>query len=299
MKRFFRYVPIVMLTLAVSACGNRTKVHDASGVFESTEVTVSAEGSGKILRLAVQEGDRLDSGAVVGIIDTVQLHFAKEQLIASLKAVGSGHYDVSKQIASLEQQIAKQRRELDRFTKLADAGASNRKQVDDIETQIAVLEKQLAAQEETLLNANKGISGQAEALEAQIAQMEDRIRKCVIVSPVTGTVLAKYAEAGELAAQGRALFKIADLEQIRLRAYITADQLTGLRLGQSVKVYADQGKSGTKEYAGKLVWISDKAEFTPKTIQTRDERANLVYAVKIAVENDGLIKLGMYGDVKF
>ena len=299
MKRIFRYIPIVMFTLAVSACGNRTKVHDASGVFESTEVTVSAEGSGKILRLAVQEGDRLDSGAVVGLIDTVQLHFAKEQLIASLKAVGSGHYDVSKQIASIEQQIAKQRRELERFTKLADAGASNRKQVDDIETQIAVLEKQLAAQKETLMNANKGISGQAEALEAQIAQMEDRISKCVIVSPVTGTVLAKYAETGELAAQGRALFKIADLEQIRLRAYITADQLTGLRLGQSVKVYADQGKSGTKEYAGKLVWISDKAEFTPKTIQTRDERANLVYAVKIAVENDGLIKLGMYGDVKF
>ena len=299
MKRIFRYIPIVMFTLAVSACGNRTKSCDASGVFESTEVTVSAEGSGKILRLAVQEGDRVDSGAVVGCIDTVQLHFAKEQLIASLKAVGSGHYDVSKQIASIEQQIAKQRRELERFTKLADAGASNRKQVDDIETQIAVLEKQLAAQKETLQNANKGISGQAEALEAQIAQMEDRIRKCVIVSPVTGTVLAKYAEAGELAAQGRALFKIADLEQIRLRAYITADQLTGLRLGQSVKVYADQGKSGAKEYAGKLVWISDKAEFTPKTIQTRDERANLVYAVKIAVENDGLIKLGMYGDVKF
>ena len=299
MKRIFRYAPIVMFTLAVSACGNRTKSCDASGVFESTEVTVSAEGSGKILRLAVQEGDRVDSGAVVGCIDTVQLHFAKEQLIASLKAVGSGHYDVSKQIASIEQQIAKQRRELERFTKLADAGASNRKQVDDIETQIAVLEKQLAAQKETLQNANKGISGQAEALEAQIAQMEDRIRKCVIVSPVTGTVLAKYAEAGELAAQGRALFKIADLEQIRLRAYITADQLTGLRLGQSVKVYADQGKSGAKEYAGKLVWISDKAEFTPKTIQTRDERANLVYAVKIAVENDGLIKLGMYGDVKF
>lgn len=299
MKRICRYIQVVVLALAATACGDRNKSHDASGVFESTEVTVSAEGSGKILRLEVQEGDRLDSGAVVGCIDTVQLHLAKEQLLASLRAVGSGHYDVSKQIASLEQQLAKQRRELERFTKLADAGASNRKQVEDIEAQIAVLEKQLAAQKETLQNANKGISGQADALEAQIAQLEDRISKCVIVSPVTGTVLAKYAEAGELAAQGRALFKVADLDQIRLRAYITADQLTGLRLGQSVKVYADQGKSGKKEYAGRLVWISDKAEFTPKTIQTRDERSNLVYAVKIAVENDGLIKLGMYGDVKF
>ena len=290
---------MLVLALAMTACGKGNKVYDASGVFESTEVTVSAEGNGKIMSLDLQEGDRLEAGAVVGCIDTVQLYLSKIQLEASRRAVGSGRLNISRQIAALESQIAKQRQELDRFTKLEQAGASNRKQVEDIQAQLDILERQLAAQKESLQNTNSNVSGQADALEAQMAQLEDRIRKCVITSPVSGTVLAKYSEAGELAVQGRTLFKVADLESIRLRAYITADQLTNVKLGQAVKVYADQGTSGRKEYDGTLIWISDKAEFTPKTIQTRDERANLVYAVKIAVKNDGLIKLGMYGEVKF
>ena len=299
MKKTLTYSSLLVLALAMTACGKGNKVYDASGVFESTEVTVSAEGNGKIMSLDLQEGDRLEAGAVVGCIDTVQLYLSKIQLEASRRAVGSGRLNISRQIAALESQIAKQRQELDRFTKLEQAGASNRKQVEDIQAQIDILERQLAAQKESLQNTNSNVSGQADALEAQMAQLEDRIRKCVITSPVSGTVLAKYSEAGELAVQGRALFKVADLDNIRLRAYISADQLTGLKLGQPVKVFADQGTSGRKEYAGTLVWISDKAEFTPKTIQTRDERANLVYAVKIAVKNDGLIKLGMYGEVKF
>lgn len=299
MKKTLTYSSLLALALAMTACGNGNKAYDASGVFESTEVTVSAEGNGKIMNLDIQEGDRLEAEAVVGCIDTVQLFLSKVQLEASRRAVGSGRLNISRQIAALESQIVKQRQELDRFTKLEQAGASNRKQVEDIQAQLDILERQLAAQKESLQNANSNVSGQADALEAQIAQLEDRIRKCVITSPVSGTVLAKYSEAGELAVQGRALFKVADLENIRLRAYITADQLTNIKLGQAVKVYADQGTSGRKEYAGTLVWISDKAEFTPKTIQTRDERANLVYAVKIAVKNDGLIKLGMYGEVKF
>ena len=299
MKKTLTYSSLLVLALAMTACGKGNKAYDASGVFESTEVTISAEGNGKIMSLDLQEGDRLEAGAVVGCIDTVQLFLSKVQLEASRRAVGSGRLNISRQIAALESQIVKQRQELDRFTKLEQAGASNRKQVEDIQAQLDILERQLAAQKESLQNANSNVSGQADALEAQIAQLEDRIRKCVITSPVSGTVLAKYSEAGELAVQGRALFKVADLENIRLRAYITADQLTNIKLGQAVKVYADQGTSGRKEYAGTLVWISDKAEFTPKTIQTRDERANLVYAVKIAVKNDGLIKLGMYGEVKF
>lgn len=299
MKKTLTYSLLPVLTLAVASCGNGNKAYDASGVFESTEVTVSAEGNGRIMSLGIQEGDRLEAGAVVGCIDTVQLYLSKVQLEATMKAVGSGRLNISRQIASLESQIAKQKQELARFTKLEQAGASNRKQVEDIQAQLEVLERQLAAQKESLQNANNGVSGQSAAIEAQILQLEDRIRKCVITSPVSGTVLAKYSEAGELAVQGRALFKVADLDNIRLRAYISADQLTGLKLGQPVKVFADQGTSGRKEYAGTLVWISDKAEFTPKTIQTRDERANLVYAVKIAVKNDGLIKLGMYGEVKF
>lgn len=299
MKKTLTYSSLLVLALAMTACGKGNKVYDASGVFESTEVTVSAEGNGKIMSLDLQEGDRLEAGAVVGCIDTVQLYLSKIQLEASRRAVGSGRLNISRQIAALESQIAKQRQELDRFTKLEQAGASNRKQVEDIQAQLDILERQLAAQKESLQNTNSNVSGQADALEAQVMQLEDKIRKCVITSPVSGTVLAKYSEAGELAVQGRALFKVADLDNIRLRAYITADQLTGLKLGQSVKVFADQGTSGRKEYAGTLIWISDKAEFTPKTIQTRDERANLVYAVKIAVKNDGLIKLGMYGEVKF
>ncbi len=299
MKKTLTYSSLLVLALAITSCGKGNKAYDASGVFESTEVTVSAEGNGKIMSLDLQEGDRLEAGAVVGCIDTVQLYLSKIQLEASRRAVGSGRLNISRQIAALESQIAKQRQELDRFTKLEQAGASNRKQVEDIQAQLDILERQLAAQKESLQNTNSNVSGQADALEAQVMQLEDKIRKCVITSPVSGTILAKYSETGELAVQGRALFKVADLDNIRLRAYITADQLTGLKLGQSVKVFADQGTSGRKEYAGTLVWISDKAEFTPKTIQTRDERANLVYAVKIAVKNDGLIKLGMYGEVKF
>lgn len=296
MKRSFAYPLLVLLA---ASCVEGNKAYDASGVFESTEVTVSAEGNGKILSLDLQEGDRLEAGQIVGCIDTVQLHLSEIQLEASRRAVGSGRLDISRQIAALESQIGKQRQELDRFTKLEKAGASNRKQVEDIQAQIETLERQLAAQEESLNSSNRNVSGQADALEAQIEQIRDRIRKCVITSPVAGTVLAKYSEAGEFAALGRALFKVADIDNIRLRAYITAEQLTALKLGQQVRVFADQGSSWRKEYAGTLIWISDKAEFTPKTIQTRDERANLVYAVKIAVENDGLIKLGMYGDIKF
>lgn len=296
MKRSFAYPLLVLLA---ASCVEGNKAYDASGVFESTEVTVSAEGNGKIQSLDLQEGDRLEAGQIVGCIDTVQLHLSEIQLEASRRAVGSGRLDISRQIAALESQIGKQRQELDRFTKLEKAGASNRKQVEDIQAQIETLERQLAAQEESLNSSNRNVSGQADALEAQIEQIRDRIRKCVITSPVAGTVLAKYSEAGEFAALGRALFKVADIDNIRLRAYITAEQLTALKLGQQVRVFADQGSSGRKEYAGTLIWISDKAEFTPKTIQTRDERANLVYAVKIAVENDGLIKLGMYGDIKF
>ncbi len=290
---------IIALLPAVAACNGKKNTYDASGVFETTEITVSAEGNGKIEWLDIEEGCKVHTGDTLGCIDTTQLHLTKVQLESSRKAVGSGKYDVTKQIAALRQQLAKQKQERERFSKLAAAGASGQKTVEDIEAQIAILEKQIAAQEDNLNNANSGISGQTTALEAQIMMVEDRIRKCVITSPADGVILDKYAEAGELAGQGRALFKVADINNVKIRAYVTADQLTTLKIGQEVKVYADQGKKGRKEYAGTIVWISEQAEFTPKTIQTRDERANLVYAIKIAVKNDGLIKLGMYGEVKF
>jgi HlyD family secretion protein len=220
------------------------------------------------------------------------------QLLASMTAVDSRSYNVSLQIASTKQQIAKQQTELARFQNLLRSNAATQKQVDDIAAQIDFLQKQLAAQTETLNNTNRSLSGESRALQIQVEQITDLIRKSIISSPITGTVLAKYAEAGEVTAQGKALFKVGDINNLFLRAYITADQLTQLKLGQTVKVFADFGKKERKEYPGTITWISDKAEFTPKTIQTRNERANLVYAVKIAVKNDGYIKIGMYGEVK-
>ena len=294
--------PSTILTLCLAAvataCGGGDGGHDASGVFEATEVTVSARGTGEIVRLDAEEGTTVKAGQAIGQIDTVQLSLKKAELQATLRATGSRRYDVARQVAALRQQIATQRRERRRYEKLVESNAANRKQLDDIDAAIATLSKQLDAQQETLTQGNHSVSAQVEALQAQLAQVEDRIGKCAIVSPVSGTVLAKYAERGELAAEGRSLLLVGDLQRMHLRAYVDAPQLTRLKIGQQVEVYADDGEDGRRKYRGTVEWISDKAEFTPKTIQTRDERANLVYAVKVAVRNDGFIKRGMYGEMK-
>ncbi len=290
---------LIGITAAILiSCGDGKGSYDASGVFEAREVTVSARGSGELIQFRIEEGQKVEAGSQVGYIDTVQLHLKKMQLLAGLKAVESRQYNVSRQIASIRQQITTQKNEKKRFEQLVNANAANRKQLDDINAQVALLEKQLSAQTETLENNNRSISGESAGLIAQIAQIDDQIQKSIIASPINGTVLSKYAEQGELAMQGRTLFKVADIENMKLRVYVTADQLTSLKIGQSVKVYADQGKSDRREYPGTIIWIADKAEFTPKSIQTRDERANLVYAVKVAVQNDGYIKKGMYGEIK-
>ncbi len=289
---------IIMCTL-LSACGNSTPDYDASGVFEATEVIVSAQGNGELTRLDLQEGDTLHADRPIGCIDTVQLHLQRLQLRGNLTAAESRHYDIGRQVAALRQQIATLRKERARFANLVRENAANQKQVDDIDAQTALIEKQLAAQEESLGNANTGARGDAQGIEAQLAQIDDKIRKCIISSPIDGTVLAKYAERGELAASGQALFKVADMTHVFLRVYITASQLSEIKPGQRVSVFADEGEKGRRKYTGTITWISDKAEFTPKTIQTRDERANLVYAVKVAVRNDGYIKCGMYGEITF
>jgi HlyD family secretion protein len=291
-------VNLVAMLLLLSACGNKNDDYDASGIFEATEVIVSSQGNGELMEFNIMEGQDVEAGKPIGYIDTIQLYLKKMQLLANIKSVGSREYSVSKQVASIQQQIATQKNEQKRYENLIKSNAANQKQLDDINAQIALLEKQLIAQKETLENNNRGVSEESTGLEVQIAQIEDQIKKSIISSPIDGTVLSKYAEQGELAAQGRALFKVADIANMNLRVYITADQLTSLKIGQQVKVFADQGKSDRKEYPGTVIWISDKAEFTPKTIQTRDERANLVYAVKVAVKNDGYIKKGMYGEIK-
>jgi len=294
----FSALALLVLTFILSACGNKTGQYDASGVFETTEVIVSAQAAGELMEFDVIEGHKVEANQPVGCIDTTQLYLKKMQLRASVKAVESRQYNVTRQLAALRQQIATQQAEQKRFENLVKSNAANQKQLDDINAQIALLEKQLAAQTETLENNNRSISGEIAGLLMQIAQIDDQIKRSVVASPISGTVLSKYAECGEWTVQGKSLFKVADITNMKLRAYITADQLTTLKIGQQVKAFADCGKSDRNEYTGTVIWISDKAEFTPKTIQTRDERANLVYAIKVAVTNDGYIKKGMYGEVK-
>ena len=297
--RTLKYLVATVLVLSMSACGNKGLEYDASGVFEVTEVIISSQGNGEIKQFEFSEGDILKANQQIGLIDTTQLYLKKSQLKASIGSIRNKKTNPSTQIAALQQQIETQEKEKKRYQQLVMANAANQKQLDDIVAQIRLLERQLAAQYETLNNTNNSLTDEGISIEAQIAQLTDQINNSIISSPINGTVLAKYAEQGELATSGKALLKIADIEKMYLRAYITASQLTTAKIGQTVKVYSDLGESDSKEYDGKITWISDKAEFTPKTIQTRNERANLVYAVKIEVKNDGYIKKGMYGEVKF
>lgn len=287
------------LSLALAACGDKEVEYDASGIFETTEIIVSAQTAGELTALTVEEGRTVEAGEKLGCVDTVQLALKKRQLSASLTATDSKRLDRKRQVAALRQQIDNLQREKARFSELLKADAATEKQVDELDYQIAILQRQLEATEEQINSSNSSLDGQSSGIEAQLAQVEDQIRKSVAASPIKGTILAKYAEPGEYVVPGKPLFKVADISRMKLRAYLTADQLTTLKIGQKVTVYADQGKTDRKAYEGTVVWIADEAEFTPKTIQTREERANLVYAVKIAVSNDGLIKRGMYGDVKF
>jgi HlyD family secretion protein len=298
MKIQLTLIPAVASLLFISSCYSSGKEADASGTFEATEIIVSSEATGKIIQFDVEEGDMVDSGYVAGYIDSTQLFLKKKQLLATINAMNARRPEIDKQIAVIKDQIATQEREKERINRLLDADAATQKQLDDINSYISLLYKQLEAQSSSLANTSGGLSEDALALSAQVEQLEDQLIKCVITSPAKGTVLVKYAQKGEVAVAGKPLFKLADMEKVLLRAYITADIVTGLKQGQQVTVFADSGKDGHREYKGTIVWISDKAEFTPKAIKTRDERANLVYAVKIAVQNDGYLKIGMYGEVR-
>ena len=282
-----------------AACGNGAPKYDVTGTFETTEVLVSAEASGRLLYFDIEEGMLLKAGEEVGVVDTVQLYLKKLQLEASIKSVEEQRPDILKQVAATKEQISAAQRERNRVANLLKVGAANQKQLDDAEDQLEVLRKQLVAQNSTLSNSHQSLTWQSSSVGIQVAQVEDQLKKCHITSPITGTVLAKYAEAGELTAMGTPLFKVADTEQMYLRAYITSEQLSQVKLGQKVTVFSDYGTDEHKQYPGVVTWISDTSEFTPKTILTKNERANLVYAVKIAVHNDGLLKIGMYGGVEF
>ena len=296
--RIFGWAACAVMVCAFAGCGGKDDDFDATGTFEATEVTVSAEASGRILEFGVSDGDEVSAGECLGSIDSVQLYLRKLQLLKSAASVRSGRPDVEKQVASLKEQIAKQKTEKTRVENLLRANAATQKQLDDVTSAIAVLESQLAATESSLRNSAAGIDAQSSALDIQVAQVADQLAKCRIVSPTDGTVLSKYAQAGELAVTGKPLFKVADTKNMFLRAYFTLGQLKDVKIGQKVSVTADFGGGNVREYDGRVAWISEKSEFTPKSIQTKNDRENLVYAVKIAIENDGYVKIGMYGEVK-
>lgn len=293
-----KYIITIVFSLILISCSKGLKDYDATGMFESTEVIVSSEIPGKIEWLNIEEGDTLLPNFNIGCVDTTQLYLSKLQLEKNSSSVRSNIPQISVQVASLQEQIKKQYFEKSRTENLLRAKAATQKQLDDINSNIQVLEKQLDATLSTLNNNTKSLDDQSSALTIQMAQVDDKLRKCRISSPIRGVVLDKYHYTGEIVGSGTPLFKIANIQDIFLRAYFTSEQLSKFKLGDKVKVYADFGNDNIKEYPGTISWISSKSEFTPKNIQTPNERANTVYAVKIAVKNDGLIKLGMYGEVK-
>ncbi len=289
---------ILFAALLLVACGDKDNTFDATGTFEATEVTVSAEQTGKLLRFDVQEGGKVMARAEVGCIDTVPLYLRARQIGAVRMVYQAQKPNTATQIAALRQQVAKAQQEVDRYTQLVKDGAANRKILDDSRSQLLVLQRQLAAQSATLGTSTRSLTAQMGTADVEKLQVVDQLRKCHIASPISGFVLEKYAEPGEFAVIGKPLFKVADTERLFLRAYITSRQLQQVRLGQRVTVFADYGNE-KRSYPGIIAWIASKSEFTPKTILTDDERADLVYAMKVAVKNDGKIKIGMYGEVNF
>lgn len=285
----------VLITFA--SCKN-TPEYDATGIFEATTVTVASETSGKILSFGISEGDTVAIGQHVGIIDTTLLVLQYRQLQSRQSSMENSSPDIAAQAAALRTQIVHQQNECVRISRLLADGAATQKQSDDADAALRTLRGQLEGLLSTLGKNRTSITDNALALQYQKEEIGEQIRKSHIKAPLSGTVLAKYAEAGEFASPGRPLFKMANLNDIYLRSYFTASQLADIRIGQAVTVIADFGGDMQYEYPGKITWIAQESEFTPKSIQTNDSRANLVYAVKIAVRNDGRLKLGQYGEVR-
>ena len=292
MKNYF----ILLSALLMAACGNDNE-YDAMGRFEATDVVVSAEMPGKILSLDVIEGCEVKADTQVGSIDTMQLFLQRKQMSAQLDAQLQSRPDIQREASSLRRQIEKQKKEKRRFARMLKEGAATQKQFDDIKAQLNVLEGSLDALLSRLGSSTASINSSAAALRAGIEQIDDQLYKCRVSSPISGVVLSKYAEGGEFVQPGRPLFKVADMNRMYLRSYFTSEQLADVKLGDKVRVVADFGGGARNEYEGTISNIASESEFTPKTIQTKDSRANLVYAVKIAVKNDGRLKIGFTGEV--
>ncbi|MBL0738419.1 HlyD family efflux transporter periplasmic adaptor subunit [Flavobacterium sp. GN10] len=279
------------------SCNNKENDFDASGSFEAVETILSAEANGQILQLNVEEGQQLEAGQKVGFIDSTQLAINKMQLRQNEKAILSGRPQIQIQTESLKRQLDNAVLDRNRTEKLVKGGVASQKQLDDINSKVAALQAQIKAQKSSLETTTENLTQQGNTVGVQLKGIEDQLNKSMIVNPIKGTVLTKYAEQYEMAVIGKPLYKIANLETLDLRAYITGTQLPQIKIGQQVKVRIDEGEKKYKEYQGTIAWISDKSEFSPKTIPTKDERANLVYAIKVRVKNDGYLKIGMYGEV--
>lgn len=289
---------VIAVTPLLAACGSDEKDYDATGTFEATETTVFAEQSGALLTFSVNEGDDINAGKEVGLIDTTQIWLKIQQLGATKEVYQSQKPDMERQIAATRQQLAKAKQDEQRYRELVADGAAPSKMLDDATSQVKVLQRQLEAQISSLATSTRALDKQTAAADVQVSQLQDQLRKCHIVASTKGNVLEKYVERGEFVSIGKPLFKIADIQDMYLRAYVTSAQLQSIRLGQKVTVFADFGDGQRKEYQGTVAWISSRSEFTPKTILTDDERADLVYAMKVAIKNDGFVKIGMYGEVK-
>lgn len=318
--------PVFLLAIFLASCKDEKKEIDASGIFEAEEVIISAEANGQLIEFSLDEGDQLSVNQPVGKIDCADIALQKAQLLASIEALKLKRGDATPEISIVRQQIESQQaqietletqrrvvvKERDRIKMLVEQEAMPVQQLDDLQgkvdvlekqigaakKQIAVLEQQMVSQKDLVAIRNRGIMSEEKPLSTNIDRIENQLQHCEVSNPVAGTVLAQYVEQYEFVNPGKPLYKIANLKDMILRAYLTEDQLANLQIGQEVTVLIDKNNKEYTSYPGRIAWIADEAEFTPKTIQTKKERANLVYAVKIEVKNDGFIRVGMYGDVQ-
>lgn len=294
MKSFHYFLLIVFPVLLLASC-NKKETADAYGNFEATETTISAEANGRIIHFEVEEGALLKAGDTVGLIDTTDLHLKRRQLVAQRAAAASKRENLLAQVAVYKQQQENLEKDRQRIANMLPEQAATPKQMDDVTGAIAVAGRQISA----VQSQQSGLNGELSVMDAQIAQVNQNIMRCYLTNPVNGTVLASFAEPGEVTAFGKPLYKIADLSVMELRVYISGRMLSAVKIGQKAKVFIDDEKGALRELNGEVVWVSPTAEFTPKIIQTREERVNLVYAVKLRVQNDGSLKIAMPAEVIF
>jgi HlyD family secretion protein len=294
-----QFIKLTALGFLLFSCTTKNDMADATGSFEAIETIISAEASGKLLQFAINEGDEVKVGQLIGYIDSTQLHLTRLQLLQSQKALLSGRPDINTQLEALDRELDNAMADKKRIENLVKGEVASQKQLDDANTRIAVLQSKIAAQKSQLGTSTLTLNEQARTISLQLAQVEDQLHKCRILNPIAGTILSTYVNSFEMTAAGKPLYKVADLSTIELKAYITQDQFSKIKISQPVKVLVDAEAGNMKTYEGAISWINSKAEFTPKTVQTKDERANLVYAIKVRVKNDGQHKIGMYCEAKF